>query len=159
MKRSDEEKFMDRALACARKAASLGEVPVGAVVVRDGKVIATGYNRREIGKNALLHAEMIALNRACRKLGGWRLFDCDLYVTLEPCPMCTGAILNSRIRTVYFGASDPKAGCMGSVTDLTEMPFNHQPQVIRGVREKECAAILSDFFRDLRKKKQKENTP
>ena len=153
---NETERWMGRALTCARKAARLGEVPVGAVVVRDGKVIASGYNRRETGKNALLHAEMIALHRACRKLGGWRLFDCDLYVTLEPCPMCTGAIINSRIRRVYVGASDPKAGCTGSVIDLTLLPFNHKPEIIRGIRETECSALLSDFFRILRKnKKQK----
>ena len=156
MRRTCEEKFMGRALACAKKAAALGEVPVGAVVVRNGQVIATGYNRRETGKDALLHAEIIALHRACRKLGGWRLFDCDLYVTLEPCPMCTGAIINSRIRTVYIGTSDPKAGCMGSVTDLTALPFNHSPRVVRDLRKEECSALLTGFFRDLRcKEKEK----
>ena len=153
---NDAERFMGRALNCAKKAARLGEVPVGAVIVRNGKVIATGYNRRETGKSALLHAELIAIRRACRKLGGWRLFDCDLYVTLEPCPMCTGAVINSRIRAVYIGAMDPKAGCMGSVTDLTQMPFNHRPQIMRGVREKECAALLSEFFRSLRERKMNE---
>ena len=147
---SEREKWMRRALTCARKAAALGEVPVGAVIVRDGKLIATGYNRRETGRDALLHAETIAIRRACRKLGGWRLFDCDLYVTVEPCPMCTGAIINARIRTVYIGAADPKAGCMGSVTDLTRMPFNHQPVLVKGVCEAECAALLTDFFRTLR---------
>lgn len=148
----NREKFMRRALEKAKKAEALGEVPVGAVIVRDGKIIATGYNRRESGKNSLLHAEIIALNRACKKVGGWRLSDCDLYVTLEPCPMCTGAIINSRIRTVYIGAMDPKAGCMGSVCDLTEAPFNHKPQVVRGVLEKECSQVLSRFFQGLREK-------
>ncbi len=150
------EGFMARALRCAEKAKALGEIPVGAVVVREGKVIATGYNRRETGKNALLHAEVIALNRACKKMGGWRLSDCDLYVTLEPCPMCTGAIINARIRRVYIGTMDPKAGCMGSVCDLTKAPFNHRPQVVSGILESKCAGILSDFFQTLRASKKKE---
>ena len=154
IRKSQEERFMARALSCARKAASLGEVPVGAVVVLEGRVIASGYNRRETGKNALLHAELIALHRACRRLGGWRLQDCDLYVTLEPCPMCTGAIINARIRRVYFGAFDPKAGCMGSICDLPSLPFNHRPEVTGGVLQGECSRILTDFFRLLRRKKQ-----
>ena len=144
---------MRRAVACAKKAAALGEIPVGAVVVLDGKVIATGYNRREKDQNALLHAEMIAIDRACKKLGSWRLSDCDLYVTLEPCPMCTGAIINARIRRVFIGAMDPKAGCMGSVCDLTKYPFNHQPEVICGVSEEACRMLLTDFFRTLRETK------
>ncbi|MBO5214119.1 MAG: tRNA adenosine(34) deaminase TadA [Clostridia bacterium] len=147
------ESFMRRALACAEKAKALGEVPVGAVVVKDGKIIATGYNRREKGKNALLHAEIIAIQRACKRVGDWRLSDCDLYVTLEPCPMCTGAIINARIRRVYFGARDPKAGCMGSLCDLTSLPFNHQPEVIQGVLEQECSGQLTDFFRQVRVEK------
>ena len=148
------ERFMARAIACAKKAAALGEVPVGAVIVHKGKVIATGYNRRETDKNALLHAEIIAINRACKKLGGWRLSDCELYVTLEPCPMCTGAIINARISTVYIGAMDPKAGCMGSVCDLTKLPFNHQPQIVSGILERECSELLSRFFQTLRQKPQ-----
>jgi len=147
------EQFMKRALLCAKKAAALGEVPVGAVVVLDGKVIATGYNRRETGKNALLHAEMIALQRACRKVEGWRLEECDLYVTLEPCPMCAGALINARIRRVYIGAMDEKGGCMGSLCDLTQLPFNHRPEVVRGVLKEECEKILTDFFHRLREKK------
>ena len=146
----DAAYFMKRALACAKKAASLGEVPVGAVVVRDGKVIASGYNRRETGKNALLHAEIIALHRACKKVGDWRLSDCDLYVTLEPCSMCTGAILNSRIRRVYLGADDPKEGCMGGLCDMTALPFPHRPEVIRSVCKEECEELLTSFFRSLR---------
>ena len=149
---SSADIFMKRALACAAKAASLGEIPVGAVVVKDGKVISSGYNRREKDKNALLHAEMIALHRACKKLKTWRLTDCDLYVTLEPCPMCAGAIINARIRTVYFGASDPKGGCLGGLCDLSALPFHHQPKVVSGVLSDPCEKILSDFFRDLRKK-------
>lgn len=147
---SAPERFMNRALGLAKKAKALGEVPVGAVIVRDGKVIATGYNKRESGKNALLHAEMIALSRACKKVGDWRLSDCDLYVTLEPCPMCAGAIINARIHRVYVGAPDPKGGCMGSLCDLTKLPFNHHPEVISGVLEEPCAALISEFFRDLR---------
>ncbi len=150
------ERFMTRAIGCAKKAMALGEVPVGAVVVREGKVIATGYNRRETGKNALLHAEIVAIDRACKKLGRWRLSDCELYVTLEPCPMCTGAILNARISTVYIGAMDEKAGCMGSLCDLTKLAFNHQPQVIYGVMEEPCARLLSDFFQSLREQKKPE---
>ena len=150
---SGPEVFMKRALACAKKAAALGEVPVGAVIVLDGKVIATGYNRREKDKNALLHAEMIALNRACKKLKRWRLSDCDLYVTLEPCPMCTGAIINARIRRVYMGAMDEKGGCMGGLCDLTALPFNHRPEVFRGIEEEACRRVMADFFGALREKK------
>ncbi len=146
------ERFMARAIACAKKAAEQGEVPVGAVIVRKGKVIATGYNRRETGKNALLHAEIVALNRACKKVGDWRLSDCEMYVTLEPCPMCAGAIINARIATVYIGAMDSKAGCMGSVCDLTKLPFNHQPNVVSGILEEECSSLLSQFFQSLRQK-------
>lgn len=150
------EQFMRRALACAEKAKALGEIPVGAVIVRDEKVIATGYNQRETKKNVLLHAEMVALQRACKKVGDWRLSDCDLYVTLEPCPMCTGAIINARIRRVYFGAKDPKAGCMGSVCDLTKESFLYQPQVISGILEEECSDRLTDFFRQMRIEKKPE---
>ena len=150
------EQFMRRALACAEKAKALGEVPVGAVIVRNGKVIATGYNQRETKKNVLLHAEMIALERACKKVGDWRLSDCDLYVTLEPCPMCTGAILNARIRRVYFGAKDSKAGCMGSVCDLTKEAFLYQPEVIPGILEQECSDRLTGFFQQMRRDKKPE---
>ncbi len=149
-----EEKFMKEAVKQAKKAASIGEAPIGAVIVRGGEVIARGYNRRETKKNALLHAEITAIDRACKKLGGWRLPGCDMYVTLEPCPMCAGAIINSRIENVYFGAYDPKAGCAGSKTDLFEPGlFNHDVNVTGGVMEAECAALLTDFFRELRKKK------
>ncbi len=150
------EQFMCRALSCAEKAKALGEVPVGAVVVQNGKVIATGYNQRESKKNVLLHAEMIALQRACKKVGDWRLSDCDLYVTLEPCPMCTGAIINARIRRVYFGAKDPKSGCMGSVCDLTKEAFSDQIEVIPGILEEECSRQLTDFFRKVRVDKKPE---
>ena len=152
-----EEKFMRRALACAKKAAVMGEVPVGAVIVRNGTVVSTGYNRRETDKNALRHAEITAIDRACKKLGGWRLWECDIYVTLEPCPMCAGAIINSRIRNVYIGAPDEKNGAMGSVMTL-QNAFTHRPSVFHGILENECAALLSEFFAELReKKKQKDN--
>lgn len=148
------EIFMKRALTCAKKAAKMGEVPVGAVVVRNGEVVSTGYNRREHDKNALHHAEIIAIDRACKKLGGWRLWECDIYVTLEPCPMCAGAIINSRIRNVYIGAYDKKNGAMGSVLSL-QNSFTHRPCVSFGLMERECSSVLSDFFKDLREKKER----
>ena len=145
-----DESYMSLALELAREAARLGEVPVGAVAVRDGEVVGTGFNRRETGKNALAHAELEAIDAACRKLGGWRLHRCDLYVTLEPCPMCAGAIVNARIRRVVFGTRDPKAGCFGSVSDFAALPFNHRPEVVGGVLAEACAAELSAFFQRLR---------
>ena len=147
-----DEFFMKQALALAREAAEEGEVPVGAVVVRGDEVVASGRNRRETRKNALCHAEMEAIGRACAALGGWRLWQCDLYVTLEPCPMCAGAAINARIRRVVFGARDKKAGSCGSVVDLFSLPYNHRPQIVGGVLENECSALLSDFFRRLRAK-------
>lgn len=159
MNKKDDFYFMGLALELAKQAAALGEVPVGAVVVREGEVVGRGYNRRETGKNALAHAELAAIDEACRTLGGWRLWQCDLYVTLEPCPMCTGAIINSRIVRVVYGASDPKAGCCGSVIDLTALPFNHKPQLVSGVRAEECAALLSDFFKTLRSARRQTETP
>ena len=148
----ENEKFMRRALILAKKSALEGEVPVGSVIVKDGKVIATGRNKRENKKNALHHAEIEAINKACRKIGEWRLLDCDMYVTLEPCPMCAGAIINSRIRRVYYGAKDPKTGACESVVDLFDLGFNHKPEVISGVLEEECSAILKTFFKKLRKR-------
>lgn len=152
---------MRAALAYAEKAYRDGEVPVGAVIVYAGHIIAGGRNRREKGKNALYHAELEAIDKACRKLGGWRLFDCDMYVTLEPCPMCSGAVINSRIRKVYIGAKDEKAGCFGSVANVNDLGFNHRPDIEFGVCEKQCSGILSDFFRELRtrKKEQKNQIP
>ena len=144
---------MKKAIALAMESEKEGEVPVGAVIVKDGKIIATGRNRRESEKNALHHAEIEAINNACKALGGWRLFGCDLYVTLEPCPMCAGAIINSRIKTVYFGAYDNKAGSFGSVADFNRIPYNHKPEIIAGVMEKECSELLTDFFKKLRDKK------
>lgn len=154
---TDAEKcaFMDKALKLAREAFNDGEVPIGAVIVQDGKVIANGRNRREIGKNALLHAEIEAIDNACRLLGGWRLPRCEMFVTLEPCPMCAGAIINARIEKVYFGAYDKKAGSVGSLVNLFDLPYNHKPSFEGGVEEKKCAEILSDFFAQLRLKKKK----
>ena len=152
-----DEEYMQEALVLARKAFELGEVPVGAVAVWDGKIVGRGMNLRETDKNALRHAEIMAIDEACRNLGGWRLWKCDLYVTLEPCPMCAGAIINSRIRRVIYGASDPKAGSCGSLTNLFEMPYNHKPEVVSGVLEKECSEILSRFFARLREKRKTEN--
>lgn len=147
----DREYFMREALCLAQRAAAQGEVPVGAVVVKDDEIVGRGYNRRECDKNALAHAELIAIDEACKTLGGWRLWQCDLYVTLEPCPMCAGAIINSRIKTVYFGAKDQKAGCFGSVADFNTFGFNHKPEIVGGILEEECASELSNFFKTLRR--------
>ncbi|MDO5396453.1 MAG: nucleoside deaminase [bacterium] len=149
-----EERFMREAIKQAKKAAKLGETPIGAVLVRNGEIISRGYNKREIKKNALLHAECIAIDRACRKLGGWRLPGCELYVTLEPCPMCAGAILNARIEKVYFGAYDRKSGCAGSAVNLFGMNLcNYTLEAQGGIMENECAELLKNFFRQLRKLK------
>lgn len=146
----EDLKFMDEALALAREAAAEGEVPVGCVIVRRGEIVGRGRNRRETDRTALGHAEIEAIGQACRKLGGWRLWECTLYVTLEPCPMCAGAIVNARIPRVVYGASDAKCGACGSVCDLFSMEFNHHPAVTRGVREEEASALLSAFFQHLR---------
>ena len=142
--------FMDAALALAREAAQDGEVPVGCVIVRGDEIVGRGRNRRETEKTALGHAEIEAIADACRNLGGWRLWECDLYVTLEPCPMCAGAIVNARIPRVVFGASDDKCGACGSVCDLFSMDFNHHPEVEKGVREAESKELLTEFFQQLR---------
>jgi len=142
--------FMDEALRLAREAAAEGEVPVGCVIVRGSEIVGRGRNRRETKKTALGHAEIEAIAEACSNLGGWRLWECTLYVTLEPCPMCAGAIVNARIPRVVFGASDTKCGACGSVCDLFSMEFNHHPVVEKGVREEEAAALLSEFFQQLR---------
>ena len=146
----DDLYFMDEALALAREAAAEGEVPVGCVIVRKGEIVGRGRNRRETDKTALGHAEIEAIADACRNLGGWRLWECTLYVTLEPCPMCAGAILSARIPRVVYGARDAKCGACGSVCDLFSMDFNHHPKVDSGVREEEAAALLTEFFRNLR---------
>lgn len=141
---------MRMALELAARAAELGEAPVGCVIVRDGEIIGRGYNVREMDGTALGHAELIAIEEACRAVGGWRLCGCELYVTLEPCPMCAGACINSRIDRVIYGADDKKAGSVGSVTDLFELPYNHKPEVTRGVLSEECAGVLTSFFSKLR---------
>ena len=146
----DDLYFMDQALELAREAASEGEVPVGCVVVRNGEIVGRGRNRRETGRTALGHAEIQAISQACEKLGGWRLWECTLYVTLEPCPMCAGAIINARIPRVVYGASDAKCGACGSVCDLFSMDFNHHPKVEKGLREQEAAQLLTEFFQNLR---------
>lgn len=153
----DTELYMRRALELAQLAAELGEVPVGAVIVRrsTGEIVGEGYNRREIDRHALAHAELMAIDAACKTLGGWRLPDCALFVTLEPCPMCSGAIIQARIDEVYFGASDPKSGAVCSVQRMFELPYNYRPIVTKGILQEECSEILSDFFRKLRKKKYK----
>jgi tRNA(adenine34) deaminase len=152
--------YMKEALREAKKAFALGEVPIGCVIVREGKVIGRGYNRRNTDKNTLSHAELTAIRKASKKVGDWRLEDCTLYVTLEPCPMCAGAIVQARIPQVVIGCMNPKAGCAGSVLNLLELPqFNHQAQVLRGVAEQECSDLLKEFFVQLRirNKLQKEN--
>ncbi|MBQ9860351.1 MAG: tRNA adenosine(34) deaminase TadA [Clostridia bacterium] len=145
-----DEKYMRMALELAQMAADEGEVPVGAVVVQGDRVVGTGRNRREIGKNALAHAEIEAINEACQTLGGWRLSGCTLYVTLEPCPMCAGAIINARIDRVVQGTTDPKAGSCGSLINLFTVPYNHKPELTEGVLAEECGQILKNFFRNLR---------
>ena len=146
----DDGVFMDEALALAAEAAAEGEVPVGCVIVRNGEIVGRGRNRREKDKTALGHGEIEAIGQACRTLGGWRLWECTLYVTLEPCPMCAGAIINARIPRVVYGASDAKSGACGSVCNLFSMEFNHHPKVEKGVREEQCAALLQTFFQNLR---------
>lgn len=151
-------KFMLEALRLAEEAYNDGEVPVGAVVVIGDKIIGTGRNRREKGKNALYHAEIEAIDNACKRLGGWRLWECDIYVTLEPCPMCAGAIINARFKNVYFGAYDEKNGACGSVTNLFEKKFSYTPFCQGGIMEDSCKGILSCFFEDLRKKREEKQS-
>ena len=149
-----ESKFMKIAIEQAKEAAKKGEVPVGAVIVKDGKIIAAARNRREEKQNALSHAEIEAINAACMILNTWRLDECDLYVTLEPCPMCAGAIINARIRTLIFGAYDYKAGSIDSVVRLCDYPYNHKPEIYGGIMEDECLSDLQDFFRGVRDERQ-----
>lgn len=146
----NHEQMMRKALLLAKKAAGKDEVPVGALIVREGRIISRAYNQRETKKSPTAHAELLAIEKAAGKLGGWRLPGCTLYVTLEPCPMCAGAIVNARIPTVVFGAPDPKAGALGSVYDLAQGKLNHTPKVISGVLQKECGDILSDYFKKKR---------
>lgn len=150
---AQDEFYMREALRLARQAAQLGEVPVGAVVVQDGRIIGRGYNLRETAKDGLAHAELMAIRQASQVLGGWRLVRCQLVVTLEPCPMCAGAVINSRIERVVYGAADPKAGSLDSVQRMFSYPYNHLPPVRGGVLKEECVGILQDFFRGLRQEK------
>ncbi|GIN93476.1 tRNA adenosine(34) deaminase TadA [Siminovitchia terrae] len=151
-----EEKYMRLAIAEAKKAEEMQEVPIGAVVVLNDEVVAAAHNRRETDQNAVAHAELLAIEEACEKLGTWRLEEAELFVTLEPCPMCSGAIILSRVKKVVYGASDPKAGCAGTLMNLlTDERFNHQSEVINGVLGEECGRLLSDFFRSIRQKKKK----
>ena len=143
--------FMLEAYEAALEAYKDGEVPVGAVIVRNNEIISVGRNRREKEKNALLHAEIDAIDKACKALGGWRLWNCELYVTLEPCPMCAGAIINAHIPKVYFGAYDFKNGSCGTITNLFEMPFDFKPECTGGIMVDECTALIKDFFKKLRK--------
>lgn len=152
-----DEKYMKQAIRQAKKAAALEEVPIGCIIVYEGKVIARGYNRRNTDKNTLAHAEIAAIRKASKKMGDWRLEGCTMYVTLEPCQMCAGALVQSRISRVVIGSMNPKAGCGGSVLNLLQMPqFNHQVEVERGVLEVECSSMLSEFFKELREKKKRE---
>ena len=152
----EQERFMREALSEARLAMHDGEVPIGAVVVRDGEVVGRGHNRRETGKNALYHAEVLAIDDACKTLGGWRLHKATLYVTVEPCVMCAGAIVNARIETVYYGAYDKKAGAFGTLFDMNTFGLNHKPEIYGGVLHEECSGLLSSFFAELRARRKKE---
>ena len=154
--RKERERFMRQAITQAKKAEKLMEVPIGCVIVYEGKVVARGYNRRNTDKNTLSHAELNAIRKASKKLGDWRLEECTMYVTLEPCQMCAGAIVQARIPNVVIGCMNPKAGCAGSIINLLDMKqFNHQVEVIRGVRQDECSEMMKSFFRDLRQGKAK----
>ena len=153
-----DERFMKEALAEAKLAAAMGEVPVGAVIVRNGEIVARAHNTRETEKNALHHAEILAIDAACRALGGWRLTDCTLYVTLEPCPMCGGAILNSRIGRVVYGAKDASMGVFGSVLNYNAYPLGYKPQVTHGVLSEESRALMQGFFESARERKKQNGT-
>ena len=146
----NHEFFMGEALRLAREAVADGDVPVGCVIVRDGEIIGRGRNRREADSDATAHAEVKAIREACARLGSWRLSGCTLYVTLEPCPMCAGAVINARIEEVRYGAREEKSGCCGSVLNLFEERFNHRPRIYRGPLERECEAVLQEFFQNLR---------
>ena len=152
-----EERYMKAAIKQAKKAENIDEVPIGCVIVYQGKIIAMGYNRRNIDKNTLSHAELNAIKKASKRLGDWRLDDCEMYVTLEPCQMCAGAIVQSRIKKVYIGSMNPKAGSAGSVINLLQVKeFNHQVEIESGILQEECSEMLSDFFRNLRRRKKDE---
>ena len=153
-KYTEDERFMKEAIRQAKKAEAIGDVPIGCVIVCDGKIIARGYNKRNKNKTVLAHAELLAMSKACKKTGDWRLEDCTMYITLEPCQMCAGAIVQARIPRVVIGSMNPKAGCAGSILNLLEMPeFNHQVLVERGVLGEECSQMLTEFFKELRSRK------
>ncbi len=157
MKMTADEKYMKAAIREARKAWTLGEVPIGCVIVHEDRIIGRGYNRRMVDKNVLAHAEITAIRKACRRIGDWRLEDCTMYVTLEPCPMCAGAIVQARIPKVFIGTMNPKAGCAGSVLNLLdEKGFNHQVEMVTGVLGEECSRMLKEFFKELREKRKAE---
>ena len=156
MSLTKDEKYMKEAIRQARKAWKLTEVPIGCVIVKEDKIIARGYNRRNTDKNTLAHAELLAIRKASKAAGDWRLDDCTMYITLEPCQMCAGAIEQARIRRVVIGSRNPKAGCAGSILNLLDVPaFNHQVELTEGVLEEECSAMLTDFFRELREHRKK----
>lgn len=155
-KLTDDEKFMKEAIKQAKKAYAIEDVPIGCVIVYEGKIIARGYNKRSNAGNALSHAEIIAINKACKKMGDWRLEDCTIYITLEPCPMCAGAIVQSRIKRAVFGCMNPKAGCAGSVLNVLNVSeLNHQVEITAPVLEEECSLLMKNFFKELRKKREK----
>lgn len=154
---NDDERYMAQAIRQAKKAAAIDEVPIGCVIVHEDKIIARGYNRRNIDSNTLAHAEIMAIKKASKKLGDWRLEECTMYVTLEPCPMCAGAIVQARIPKVVIGAMNPKAGCAGSILDMFQVKqFNHQVEAEHGVLEEECRTMMKEFFKNLRKRKKEE---
>ncbi|MGO4111516.1 tRNA adenosine(34) deaminase TadA [Paenibacillus sp. YAF4_2] len=154
IREQEDQAWMQLAIEEANKAEQIGEVPIGAILVKDGEVVGKGYNLREINHDPTAHAEMVAIREACERLGAWRLLDCTLYVTLEPCPMCAGAIVQSRVKRVVFGTGDPKAGCAGTLMNLLQEPrFNHETEVTSGILQAECAALLTNFFRNLRNKR------
>ena len=156
MRLTEEEEYMKEAIRQAHKAQKLQEVPIGCVIVKDGKIIARGYNRRNTDKNTLAHAELLAIRKASRAVGDWRLEECTMYITLEPCQMCAGAIVQARIPRVVIGSRNPKAGCAGSILNLLNIPeFNHQVELTEGVLEEECSSMLTDFFRELRERRKK----
>lgn len=156
-KYTEDEKFMKEAIRQAKKAEAIGDVPIGCVIVSEGRIIARGYNKRNKNKTVLAHAELLAMSKACKKTGDWRLEDCTMYITLEPCQMCAGAIVQARIPKVVIGCMNPKAGCAGSILNLLNMKeFNHQVEVVRDVLHDECSSMLSGFFRELREKKKEE---
>ena len=149
---STDEKYMKEAIKQAKKAYAIGEVPIGCVIVYQDKIIGRGYNRRTIDNNTLAHAELIAIKKASKKMNDWRLEDCTMYVTLEPCQMCSGAIVQSRMTRVVVGCMNPKAGCAGSILNMFDMPaFNHQVETVYGIRQEECSSLMKNFFADLRK--------